>query len=88
MSSDFFDRCLGSLREPPSLNPHNGGGFVYSNVDHSITYDRTEDDKKVRQIDSTKCPMCGGEMSKKVGVYGYFMGCNSFPKCKGSRKIR
>jgi len=32
MSSDFFDRCLASIHEPPSLNPHVGTGGVCSNI--------------------------------------------------------
>jgi len=79
MSSDFFDRCLASMSEPISLNPHTGGGFVYSNVNHSITYETDE---------NMQCPKCGGEMTEKSGMYGKFFGCKDFPKCKGSRNIK
>ena len=28
---------------------------------------------------------CGSKMVKKMGQYGAFYGCSSFPKCKNSR---
>lgn len=36
-----------------------------------------------------KCPICGGEMEKKYGRYGYFFGCKLFKKtgCKGTINI-
>ena len=35
---------------------------------------------------SGACPKCGSETILKHGVYGYFFGCVTFPKCNGSRK--
>lgn len=31
------------------------------------------------------CPKCGGATVEKVGKFGSFYGCASFPKCNGSR---
>lgn len=31
------------------------------------------------------CPKCGGELVKKNGKYGKFIGCSNFPKCKYTR---
>lgn len=28
------------------------------------------------------CPKCGGELVKRRGAYGKFLGCSNFPKCK------
>lgn len=38
-----------------------------------------EDNSKVRQ---GICPKCGGDLVKRKGKYGTFMGCNNYPKCK------
>lgn len=29
-----------------------------------------------------RCPRCGGELIKRNGKYGEFMGCSNFPKCR------
>lgn len=34
-----------------------------------------------------KCPLCGNKTQLVDGKFGKFYGCNSFPKCKGSRNI-
>jgi DNA topoisomerase-1 len=28
------------------------------------------------------CPECGGELVRRKGRYGYFVGCANYPKCK------
>lgn len=33
------------------------------------------------------CPKCHGELSKKKGKYGYFYGCNGFPKCRYTKQV-
>ena len=51
--------------------------------------------KKVKEIqknntnnfDSTKCPWCGGDLIKRHGKYGDFVGCTNYPNCKYTRKI-
>lgn len=32
------------------------------------------------------CPFCGGQLVKRKGPYGRFLGCINFPKCKYTRK--
>jgi DNA topoisomerase-1 len=32
------------------------------------------------------CPECGGPMKLRPGRRGYFLGCASYPKCKGTRE--
>jgi DNA topoisomerase-1 len=29
-----------------------------------------------------RCPECGGELVRRKGKYGYFVGCGNYPKCK------
>ena len=44
--------------------------------------------KKWKPIRSKRhCPSCGSELVKKEGKFGTFMGCSTFPECKGSRSI-
>ncbi|HYF64391.1 MAG TPA: type I DNA topoisomerase, partial [Herpetosiphonaceae bacterium] len=37
---------------------------------------------------NTNCPECHGPMSLKKGRFGPFLACNTYPKCKGIRKVR
>ena len=32
------------------------------------------------------CPKCGGELIKRNGKYGDFIGCSNYPRCKYTRK--
>ena len=34
------------------------------------------------QIDSNRCPKCGGELIVRKGKYGDCKGCNNYPKCR------
>jgi RecB family exonuclease len=34
------------------------------------------------------CPQCGGELLKRNGKYGPFMGCANFPQCRYTQPIR
>jgi hypothetical protein len=34
----------------------------------------------------SSCPKCGSNMVKKIGRYGWFMGCSKFPYCSGTRR--
>lgn len=38
-------------------------------------------------IDDSGCPKCGGGMRRVESRNGTFMGCNNFPRCRGSRDI-
>lgn len=33
------------------------------------------------------CPSCGGVLVARHGVYGLFLGCSNYPKCKFTKKI-
>ena len=34
-----------------------------------------------------KCPKCGSELVLRKSVYGHFIGCSNYPKCKYTEKI-
>ena len=44
----------------------------------------------VLNYDRNYCPRCGGKLVKRYGPYGYFYGCENFPKnnCRYTRKIK
>ena len=39
-------------------------------------------EKEGPQPTGKKCPQCGGDLVRRKGRYGYFVGCASYPKCK------
>lgn len=52
------------------------------------------DEEHVKNIKETQwkiahniCPRCGGELILRHGQYGYFYGCENYPKCKFKKKI-
>ena len=42
--------------------------------------------RKEKIGDSNKCPKCGGELVKRNGKYGNFIGCINYPRCKYTRR--
>lgn len=44
----------------------------------------------VLNYDRNYCPRCGGKLVKRYGPYGYFYGCENFPKnnCRYTRKAK
>lgn len=43
--------------------------------------------KKIKEIESTnKCPKCGGDLVERNGMYGKFIGCSNYPKCRFIKK--
>lgn len=45
---------------------------------------RSHKDREPKQIG---CPECGFNMSVKEGRYGYFWGCDGYPKCEKTLSI-
>jgi hypothetical protein len=51
-----------------------------------------EVEKPIEIVDMTEkhnpniCPFCGGQLVKRKGPYGRFLGCTNFPVCKYTRK--
>ncbi len=37
-------------------------------------------------VQSEKCPSCGGELVKRNGKFGEFLGCSNFPRCRYIKK--
>lgn len=55
--------------------------YEYPVIINFKMYDEPDQDFKV-------CPCCKGELSEKVGKYGPFLGCNNFPGCKFTMKVK
>ena len=45
-------------------------------------------DNIIDNITSEKCPKCGGNLEKKKGKYGYFIGCSNYPECRYTKNIK
>ncbi len=45
--------------------------------------------KKIKKIKiKKKCPKCKGELVVKKSIYGSFLACSNYPKCKHTEKIK
>jgi DNA topoisomerase-1 len=45
-------------------------------------------EKEKPQPTGGKCPECGGELVRRKGKYGYFVGCGNYPKCEYIQKTQ
>lgn len=50
--------------------------------------DREEREKK-RAANATLefCPRCGGQLYRREGKYGEFLGCGNYPNCNYTKKL-
>ncbi|ABR55619.1 DNA topoisomerase I [Methanococcus aeolicus Nankai-3] len=48
-----------------------------------------EDKKELEKLEKSEkpCPKCDGTLTVKKGVYGVFLGCSNYPKCKYTEKL-
>jgi DNA topoisomerase I len=49
---------------------------------------RKEEKEMLRHIVEQECPKCKGELVVRKSVYGHFLGCNKFPKCRYTQPIK
>ncbi len=47
----------------------------------------TKTKKSSPVLTAVKCPICGAPMVQRTGPHGSFLGCSTYPKCKGTRKV-
>ena len=43
--------------------------------------------KKLQEDGIKKCPICGGLLCVRTGLFGYFYGCKNYPKCDYTENI-
>lgn len=52
---------------------------------------RREKKRHIKQIherhEGTVCPVCSGELVVREGMYGPFLGCSNYPKCRYTRDL-
>ena len=67
---------------------------IYNTIRNSNITDNKSRKEHVKNIkenmiefDSSTCPKCGGQLVKRKGKYGNFIGCSNYPKCKYTRQI-
>ena len=49
---------------------------------------KAEHVEQVQKVSSGEvCPRCGGELVRRKGRYGEFLGCKNYPRCKYTRNI-
>jgi DNA topoisomerase-1 len=48
-----------------------------------------EDRKEIENAEKVEktCPKCGGKLIIKKGIYGAFLGCENYPKCRYTEKL-
>ena len=69
------------------------GAFVgcvgYPECKHTrnLTADGQIDVGKEPELTDFKCDICGSAMMKRWGRNGFFLGCSTYPKCKGTRNL-
>ncbi len=88
---DLIDKIT-SYKEDIIENP-NEIYEIINNLNITDKVERKVHVKNAREIKSNKdeelknkCPKCGGELIKRNGKYGEFMGCSNFPKCRFVKK--
>ncbi len=47
---------------------------------------RTKISEDKTKVDNMICPKCGGNLVRRNGKYGEFIGCSNYPKCKFIKK--
>ncbi|MBC7173886.1 MAG: topoisomerase DNA-binding C4 zinc finger domain-containing protein, partial [Polyangiaceae bacterium] len=45
------------------------------------------EEDRTPELTDYDCQLCGAKMMKRFGRNGWFLGCSTFPKCKGTRPV-
>ena len=51
-----------------------------------ISSEEKKEMEKAEKVEKT-CPKCGGKLIIKKGIYGVFLGCENYPKCRYTEKL-
>jgi DNA topoisomerase-1 len=54
-------------------------------IDH--TQENVERKDVTQELIDEKCPKCGGQLSKRLGRNGLFIGCTNYPECDYTRNL-
>jgi DNA topoisomerase-1 len=79
-------KCSAPLQKVWSKSKYFYGCTRYPDCDFSAPIEELDFDKSLYAEDfnwESLCPKCGGPMKLRFGRFGPFLGCLSYPECKG-----
>ncbi len=62
-------------------------GYPDCKFTRNLTADGQIEQGKEPELTDYKCDLCGSAMMKRWGRNGFFLGCSTYPKCKGTRNL-
>ncbi|MFO0704525.1 MAG: type I DNA topoisomerase [Candidatus Andersenbacteria bacterium] len=62
-------------------------GYPDCKTTRPLKAEREAQAKMEQELSGEKCPECGSAMVIKRGRFGTFLGCSTYPKCKGIKRI-
>lgn len=96
----YSSRLLKTIRKYTEVNLSETNKInIYEKINASNlidTYDKKEHIKSIEQrirkrervVSANKCQKCAGELVRRKGQYGEFLGCSNYPKCKNTIKLK
>ena len=77
----FCDSCDANLNRQNGFTTTTGSWIC---TECGAANDVTDDNILDEDEDTyqNECPKCGGQLVKRVGKYGNFIGCSNYPRCK------
>jgi|GEM_PF-669466 DNA topoisomerase-1 len=72
--------------ESPMISIDNRKLCVNPDCSSKITEEEVKELETAKNSEKT-CPKCGGSLVIRRGIYGVFLGCENYPKCKYTEKL-
>jgi len=72
--------------ESPMISIDNRKLCVNPDCSSKITEEEVKELETAKNSEKT-CPKCGGSLVIRKGIYGVFLGCENYPKCKYTEKV-
>lgn len=86
MTDRICPKCGSNLQKVWFKNKYFYGCSKYPECDFSAPLEEMDFDKSLYADDfdwEQKCPKCGSDMKLRHGKFGSFLGCTTYPDCKG-----
>lgn len=83
-------KCGGMLQKVWSKDKYFLGCEHYPECDYTISVEEMTFDKSLYKPDfdyQQPCPKCGSPMKLRFGRFGPFLGCTTFPECRGVVRV-
>ncbi len=64
--------------------------LIKSAIDKNLNHERHVNAiyERERRIENGICPICGGLLIMREGRYGKFLGCENYPRCKFTHRVK